>query len=142
MAYRKDWTQPQAGNQGFARTNKTYGRRVAIAVADNVTGNTVGAFMVPAGFTVLSIIAVGTDMDSGAAMLLNIGDAALATRFITGLNTQAAVTAVAFTTVTPGTNVLFTYTNDTEILVTVATQAGTAVAGTVDIYLTGFIANP
>jgi hypothetical protein len=142
MAYRKDWGQPMAGGYGGAREVKQFGRRVNISVADNVTGNTIGAFVVPAGFTVTGIVAVATDMDTGTAMLLNIGDAALATRFITGLNTQAAVTAVAFTSVTPGTNLLFNYAVDTEILVTVATQGGTPVAGTLDLYLVGFMANP
>jgi hypothetical protein len=116
---------------------------VNISVADNVTGNTIGAFMVPAGFTVTGMVAVGTDMDNGGtAMLLNIGDAALATRFYTGLNTQAAVTQSAFSTPAAGTNLLFNYAVDTEILITIATQATTPAAGTVDFYLVGFMANP
>jgi hypothetical protein len=136
MAYRKDWIQPQVGPMGFANTQKTIGRVVTITTADNVTANTIGAFKVPAGFTVTGIIVVATDMDSGAAMLLNIGDAALATRYFTGLNTQAAIT----TQTLAATGLLFLNTVDTEILITVATQAGTAVAGTVALYLTGFMA--
>ena len=54
MAYRKDWTNMQTGPMGFMSTMKTIGRRVAIngtaVTGDNVTGNTVGAFRVPAGF--------------------------------------------------------------------------------------------
>lgn len=136
MAYRKDWVQPQVGPMGFACTMKTIGRVVTITTADNVTTNTIGAFRVPAGFTVTGIIVVATDMDSGAAMLLNIGDAALATRYFTGLNTQAAIT----TQTLAATGLLFLNTVDTEILITVATQAGTAVAGTVALYLVGFMA--
>ena len=30
MAYRKDWRQPQTGNQGFVGTVKTLGRRVIV----------------------------------------------------------------------------------------------------------------
>ena len=59
MAYtRKDWSQPQGGGQGFARTMKTFGRVVTIGTADNVTGSSIGAFTVPAGFVVTSILAV------------------------------------------------------------------------------------
>lgn len=137
MAYRKDWTQPQVGGQGFARTNKTIGRTVAISVADNVTGNTIGAFTVPAGFVVTGIIAVATDMDSGTAMLLNIGDAGSASRYFSGLNTQAAIT----TQTLASTGLLFKNTVETEVLITIGTQAGTAVAGTVDLRLVGYIDN-
>lgn len=134
MAYRKDWGQPQQG-EGFARTMKTFGRTVTIGTADNVTGNTVGAFMVPAGFVVTGIIAVATDMDSGAAMLLNIGDAGNASRYFSGLNTQAAIT----TQTLAAAGLLFKNTVDTEILITIGTQAAGAVAGTVDLRLIGYM---
>lgn len=137
MAYRKDWGQPQVGGQGFARTNKTIGRTVAISTADNVTGNTIGAFMVPAGFVVTGIIAVATDMDSGAAMLVNVGDAGSGARYLSGLNTQAAVTS----TTLASTGLLYKNTVDTEVLVTIGTQAGTAVAGTIDLRLIGYMDN-
>lgn len=136
MAYRKDWIQPQVGPMGFAGTQKVIGRVVNISVADNVTANTIGAFKVPAGFTVTGIIAVATDMDSGTAMLLNIGDAASASRYFSGLNTQAAIT----TQTLAAAGLLFLNTVDTEILITIGTQAGTAVAGTVALYLIGFMA--
>lgn len=134
MAYRKDWGQPQGG-EGFARTMKTFGRTVAISVADNVTSNTIGAFLLPAGFVVTGIIAVATDMDSGAAMLLNIGDAASASRYFSGLNTQAAIT----TQTLASTGLLFKNTVDTEVLITIGTQAAGAVAGTVDLRLIGYM---
>lgn len=135
MAYRKDWGQPQIGAQGDARMVKTIGRTVAISVADNVTGNTVGAFMIPAGFVVTGLIAVGTDMDSGTAMLLNIGDAGNASRYFSGLNTQAAVT----TQTIAAAGLLFKNAVDTECLITIGTQAGTPVAGTVDLRLVGYL---
>jgi hypothetical protein len=121
---------------GFIDTMKTIGRVVNISVADNVTGNTVGAFKVPAGFAVTGVIAVGSDMDTGTAMLLGVGDAASGTRYIASLNTQAAVTVTALA----ATGLLFLNTVDTEILITINTQATTPVAGTVALYLTGFIA--
>lgn len=135
MAYRKDWAQPQVGPEGFIGTMKTIGRVVTIGTADNVTGNTVGAFKLPAGFTVTGIIGSATDMDSGAAMLITIGDAGSANRYVTSLNTQAAVSSLTLA----AAGLLYLNTVETEVLITIATQAGTAVAGTVTLYLQGFI---
>ncbi|MET4210519.1 hypothetical protein [Bradyrhizobium sp. LA2.1] len=135
MAYRKDWGQPQAGLQGEARTRKVFGRTVTVGTADNVTGNTIGAFMVPAWFTVTGILGSATDMDSGTAMLITIGDAGSANRFVTSLNTQAAVTSLSLA----AAGLLYTFATDTEVLITIATQAGTPVAGTVTAYLDGFV---
>ena len=141
MAYRKDWIQPQVGPMGFAGNKKVIGRRVTLTAADLVTANTVGAFRVPAGFMVTGGYFVMTDMDSGAALLLSVGDAALATRFLSSdTGGQAGATKVAFTTVTAGTNLLFLYTVDTEILITCTLQGAASVAGTMDVYLEGFMA--
>jgi hypothetical protein len=74
-------------------------------------------------------------MDSGAAMLLNIGDAGNASRYFSGLNTQAAVTQTALA----AAGLLFKNTVDTEILITIGTQAATPVAGTVDLRLSGYM---
>jgi hypothetical protein len=135
MTYRKDWGQPQGGPEGFANTMKTFGRVVNVSVADNVTGNTIGAFKVPAGFTVTGIVAVATDMDSATAMLVDVGDAASATRYLSSLNTQAAITSLTVA----AAGLLFLNAVDTEILVTIHTQATTPVAGTIALYLSGFI---
>jgi len=140
MAYRKDWGQPQAGGYGGAREVKQFGRRVALSATDLVTGNTVGAFMVPAGFNVTGILAVATDMDSGAALTLSVGDAALGTRFLNASTVgQAGGIVTAFTTPAGGTNLLFNYAADTEILVTCTLQGAASVAGTLDLYLVGFM---
>lgn len=136
MAYRRDWIQPQVGPMGFANTQKVIGRVVTVTVADNVTANTIGAFKVPAGFTVTGVIQIVTDMDSGAAGLIAIGDAALSTRYIASTSIQAASTV----TTLAATGLLFLNTVDTEILITIATQSGTPVAGTVTLYLIGFMA--
>lgn len=137
MTYRKDWGQPMAGLLGESRTRKLLGRRVNLAAADLVTGNTVGAFTVPAGFTVIGIIAVASDMDSGAALTLSVGDAASGTRYLnastigqTGATTQTLAT----------TGLLFNNPTDTEILVTCTLQGAASVAGTLDLYLDGFVA--
>jgi hypothetical protein len=142
MTQRKDWGQPQVGPQGFARNQKTIGRVVTLAATDLVTGNIVGAFMVPAGFTVLGITGVPSDMDSGAALLLSVGDAALGTRFLSSSTAgQAATLITAFSAVTPGTNLLFKYTVDTEIIITCTLQGSSSVAGTLGLYLNGFMDN-
>lgn len=136
MAYRKDWGQPQVGLNGFAHTRKVYGRVVTIGTADNVTGNTVGAFVLPAGFTVTGISAGITDMDSGSAMLITIGDAGSAARYLASTSGQAASTA----TTLAAAGLYYTTPTDTEVLITIATQAGTPVAGTVTLYIEGFVA--
>lgn len=141
MAYRRDWIQPQVGPMGFASNRKVIGRVVTLTAADLVTANTIGAFRVPAGFMCMGIVAVISDMDSGAALLLSVGDAALGTRFLSSdTGGQAGATKVAFTTVTAGTNLLFLYTVDTEILITCTLQGAASVAGTMGLYLDGFMA--
>lgn len=138
MTYRKDWAQPQTGGQGFARTRKDIGRLVTLAAADLVTGNTVGAFMVPAGFVVTGIIAVPTDMDSGSALTLSVGDAASGTRY---LNASTMGQAGTTTTTLASTGLLFKNTVDTEILVTCTLQGSSSVAGTLDLRLNGYMDN-
>jgi len=141
MTYRKDWGQPQVGPMGFMGTKKVIGRTVTVTAADLVTGNTVGAFKVPAGFTVTGGYFVMTDMDSGAALLLSVGDAALGTRFLSSdTGGQAGATKTAFTTPVDGTNLYFLYTVDTEILITCTLQGAASVAGTMKVYLEGFMA--
>lgn len=138
MADRNDYTQPQVGNQGFSRTNKTLGRRVTMGTTDLALNKTVAAFVVPRGFVVTGIIAVATDMDTNGAptLTLSVGDAASAARYLsastigqTGTSTQTLA----------ATGLLFENTADTEIVITTAAAAATAAAGTLDLYLTGFM---
>lgn len=136
MTTRTDFTQPQAGLLGEARTMKAFGRRITLTAADLVTGNIVEGFVVPAGFTVTGIIAVPTDMDSGAALTISVGDAASGTRFLSASTMgQAATTVLTLAS----TGLLFAYTADTKILVTCTLQGSSSVAGTLDLYLTGFV---
>lgn len=136
MTTRTDFTQPQTGLQGIARNVKMMGRRVNLAAADLVTGNIVEAFVVPAGFTVTGILAVASDMDSGSALTLSVGDAASGTRFLSA----ATIGQTGTTTSTlASTGVLFTYTVDTKILVTCTLQGSSSAAGTLDLYLQGFV---
>jgi hypothetical protein len=139
MATRTDFTQPQAGLLGEARTSKTFGRRVTFATTDLATGSVVEAFIVPAGFTVTGIIAVSTDMDSNGSptAALSVGDAGSSVRF---LSSSVIPQAGTTTQTLASTGLLFAYTADTKILCTMTTGSATAVAGTVDLYLTGFVA--
>jgi hypothetical protein len=138
MATRQDYVQPQAGGQGFARTNKTFGRRVTLLAADLVAANVVAAFKVPAGFTVTGIIAVATDMDSNGSptLALSVGDSGSSVRHLSSSTIgQAGTTTQTLAT----TGLLYQHTAETEILVTVTTGSATAVAGTLDLYLVGFM---
>ena len=133
MAYRKDWGQPQVGGQGFARTVKTIGRRVNIGAADDVTGNVVGAFTLPPGFTATGIIAISSAFAAGLAF--TVGDAGSANRYLTtGVAGATNVTLAA-------AGLLFKNTVENEVLVTIGTQAAGNVVGTIDLYLIGFIDN-
>lgn len=136
MTYRKDWNQPQVGPQGFARNMKQIGRTVTLTAADLVTANTVGAFVVPAGFTVTGIYAVFTDMDSGAALLISVGDAASGVRY---LSSSTAGQAGGTVTTLAAAGLYFKNTADTEILITCTLQGAASVAGTLQLYLIGFM---
>jgi hypothetical protein len=131
MAYRKDWgNTPNIGPQGFARTMKTLGRVVTVNAAD-YTGmpNTIGAFTLPPGFTVTSIIAISSAM---AAINFSVGDSGAASRYLT----TGVTGATNITLATAG--LLYKNTAETEVLITVT--AG-SVAGTIGLYITGFIDN-
>jgi hypothetical protein len=75
-------------------------------------------------------------MDSGAALLLSVGDAASGVRYLSSSTMgQAATTVTTLAT----TGLLFLNTVDTEILITCTLQGSASVAGTVALYLTGFM---
>jgi hypothetical protein len=140
MAYRKDWVQPSTGGQGFARTMKTLGRSVNFLVADNTINNTIGAFTVPPGFVVTSILAVPTDLDTGTTLTLSVGDANTPARYLSA-STMGQAGTLTSTALTTATGLLFKNLIETEILITIAAAATGATAGTIGLYLTGFIDN-
>lgn len=138
MADRNAYGQPQVGGQGFARTNKTFGARVALLTTDLAVGKTTAAFVVPRGFIVTGIIAVASDMDTNGTptLTLSVGDAASGTRYLSGSTIGQAGTS---TQTLASTGLLFEHTADTEIVITATAGAATAAAGTLDLYLTGFM---
>lgn len=138
MATRVDYRQPQAGGQGYARTMKAFGRRVTIKTTDLALNAVVAAFKVPAGFTVTGIVAVATDMDTNGSptLALSVGDSGSATRHLSSSTIGQGGTS---TQTLASTGLLYQYTAETEISITASTAAATAAAGTVDLYLTGFM---
>ncbi len=140
MANRNLYSQPQVGNQGFARTMKVLGTNGAQALltTDLALNRTVGLFMVPKGFVLMSVIAVVTDIDTNGspAVVFAIGDAVDDDRFITGATTgQAGGT----NTTLAATGLYYEFPADTEIAWKTTTAAATAAAGTVNVFFTGFM---
>ena len=140
MVVRIGYTQPQGGGQGTARTKKTLGvAGVALATTDvNQTTNNIALFRVPAGFTVTGLYASATDMDTGGSptLAINIGDSGSANRFLAASNIGA--TGISTSTVA-ATGLYYTFTADTDILFACNAAAATAAAGTITVYLEGFI---
>lgn len=139
MADRNIITQPQAGPEGFYRTAKVYGQAaMAIVAADLVTANTVQLFTVPKGFTVMSLYAIASDMDSNGSptVTISLGDSGSAARLLSASTIGQAGTA---TSTLVAATIGYKFTADTQIMATFATGAATAVAGTLTVYLTGFM---
>jgi hypothetical protein len=138
MAYRKDWGQPQAGQQGFARTMKVFGRSVNINATELATiNNIVGAMMVPAGFTLTDFLATTVpDLDTGAALTLSIGDALSPTRL---LNASTVGQAGGAMPALAATGFLYRFPTDTEIIITATAAAAGGIAAAWPIYLRGFM---
>lgn len=122
---------------GWARQKIVLPAVVAFTTAmlDNANDE-VGLFWVPKGFVVTNIVFAATDMDSGTALVWDVGDDASENRLLDGITTgQAAGTSVALAL--GGT--LYKYTARTLIKAYVKTAAGTPVAGTLRVILEGFV---
>jgi hypothetical protein len=139
MADRNAYGQPQVGNQGFSRTMKCLGSDVALATTDLALNKTVALFVVPKGFVLTSLSVVVPDMDSNGTPTLTfaIGDAGDDDRFIaTGATTgQAGGT----NTTLASTGLNYEFTADTEIVWKTSAAAATAVAGTIQPRLFGYM---
>lgn len=138
MADRTAYSQPQVGNQGFARTMKCLGSDTALVTGDLALNKTVGLFVVPKGFVLTSLSVVVPDLDSGgaAALVFAIGDAVDDDRFITGATTgQAGGT----NTTLAATGLNYEFTADTEIVWKTTTASATAAAGTIKPRFFGYM---
>ena len=100
---------------------------LSLSTAQNVTGNTIVIHNMPKNAVLLGFRIRVTDMDSGTAGLIDVGDAGSSTRLLSAFSIQVA----GETTALPVTGFLYKYTADTPILITINTQSGTAVAGTI-----------
>ena len=108
---------------------------VTTAMIDNANDE-VGLFWVPKGFIPTSITFNATDLDDGTALVWDVGDDGDENRLMDGITTgQAAGTSVALAE----TGFLYKYTTRTLIKAYVKTAAGTPVAGTIKVLLSGFV---
>ncbi len=104
---------------------------VAVTAAQAGTADAVLASLtVPAGCVVTDVVLTVTDMDTGVAGLVDVGDSGNDARFISDFSIQAAGTTRYADT--DGSAVV-KYASDTDIEVTISTAAATGVAGTVDL---------
>lgn len=138
MADRNAWTTatPTVG-KGFARQLQAFGGQISLVTGDLALNKTVSLFKVPANFVCTSASVYVTDMDTNGspALVFSIGDATTAARIVSVSTAgQAGGAATVVATFPP-----YTYTDETEILWTTTTAAATAAAGTVTIFLTGYI---
>ena len=121
MAPRKAYVQPQAGSQGFARTKKVYGGPTITLIAADVTLNAqVAVARVPKDFVLQSIGGAIGDCDTGAALVLALGDAGNSARFFTGQTTGQAGGAMPTLLASA---VGYQFPDDTDILLTATTAA-------------------
>src|SRR5882672_5470637 len=137
MVYRKDWSQPQPGGQGFMRTAKCFGRKVNLQAADLGAGGVVGMFKVPPFFLVLGAYGIVPKLDNGTvALLFTLGDPGNSARYLTGNNVGQAGGTI--TTIAAAGFAFPTYL-ETEIQFTVTTPANLAAPGVFEYYLWGTI---
>jgi hypothetical protein len=138
MVYRKDWNQPMAGNQGFARTVKVFGRSINVLVPDlAIINNVLGAFMVPGGFVLTDVLPTTIPkLDTGATLTLSLGDALLPGRIFAASTVGQAGGAMP---ALAATGFLYRFPQDTEIILTATAAPAGGVAAACPIYLRGFI---
>jgi hypothetical protein len=124
---------------GAYRNLKAYGGAVSLLTPDLASGQAVALFSVPKGFTVTDLNFDVTKLDAGTtpALTFSIGDAASPGRFLSGSSTGQSAEAEADTMVAGCLG--FKFPADTDILLTVGTGAATPAAGTLILFLKGFI---
>jgi hypothetical protein len=108
---------------------------VTTAMIDNANDDT-GAFWVDAGFVVTGATFAATDIDSGTAFVVDVGDSVDEDRFIAAATTGQAE---GLTNALANSGFLYKFTARTQVRVYVKTAAGTPVAGTIKVALFGFM---
>lgn len=135
MALANGLTNPVA-SRGMANALVCVAGQVAVGTAGLALNAVTPLVRVPKGFTLIHATLEATDMDSGTALVLAVGDAGDNDRILTGLTIGQAGGISSSIAVTGHQ---FRYTDETTINLTATTAAGTAVAGTVQISLFGVI---
>ena len=127
-------------SHGPWRAMKIMGSVIPLLAADVGTiNNTVQLFKVPAGFTLISFrMEIPTSL-AASALTLSLGDLLLATRL---LNASTLGVAGGQLAVLPAGVLGYKYPTETDILLTVAAAAVTPAAGTIALYMGGFIDSP
>ena len=138
MPIRLGYRQPQTGGQGFARTKKVLsGGTVTLIAADVALNGQCAIARVPKGFVLQSYSAVIGDCDTGATLMLQIGDAADADRIAVAVNTGQAGGTL---TTLASTGLNYEYTADTDIILTASTAAvGLGATPTINITFEGYV---
>ena len=135
----RGYTQPQRGLTGPAGNVKTFDFGTqTIAAADLALDRVVALGKIPSGFVLMSIIYVVTDMDTNGAPALafDIGDSGSAARFVSAATTgQAGGTG----TTLAAAGLYYEFTAETEILWHTQTASATAAAGTIRLFMTGYV---
>lgn len=138
MAPRQGYRQPQTGGQGFARTKKVFGGpTLTLVAADVVLNAQVAVLRVPRGFVLQSMSGTVGDLDTGATLMVSLGDAANNARlFAANAVGQAggALPALA------AGGVLYEFPDDTDILMTSTVAAvGLGPTPTFSMLMEGYI---
>jgi hypothetical protein len=135
MAFRRDYSQPQPGGQGFIRTGKVYGRKVNIQPTDLVASNVVGCFQLPPGFSVIGLYGIVSNL-AASGLTFSLGDAALSNRY---LNASPLGVGGGTLPVMLATGFLWRTYDATDVQMTINVSAVTPQAGILEFYLHGAI---
>jgi hypothetical protein len=121
---------------GHARVQKNIGGVIPLVVGDLATGGTVQLFRVPAGFNLTGASIDLPQLDTGNALTLSLGTAAVPTLILNASTAgRAATAAVPIALGARG----YRFAADTDIVLTAAAGAAAAVAGSIVVFLHGFI---
>ena len=114
---------------GWNRQHITATSQVAVATGDLALNGTIDLLKVPKNAIIISLrIPAAAALDTGAALVVSVGDAAVPARLMAGSTFGQGVVGDA-TLLTSG--FLYQYPADTVVTAKVTTGAGTPVAGTV-----------
>lgn len=135
----KSGTTGTVTSTGWGRTAVTEFVSVAMTTAmlDNANDD-VGLLYVPAGAIIISATLSATDMDTGTALLIDVGDSGDEDRLIAASTVGQAGT---LSSALARTGHLYKYTSKTQLRAYINTAATTAAAGTLNFSVT-YVVDP